>query len=562
MRWFVVCLLLLCCFLTSPVAAASTLTITVPQANVRAGPGLTYQVLMAVPQGAIFPVLASQSGWHQLRLEDGREGWVAASAGRLDQGIRAPTTVAPPVAVAPLQPEGTNWAAVIGINTYQHPEIPALSYAVNDARSVAAALGRLGFTSERVFLLLDAQATRQGIENVLYEHLRGAGTNDRLFVFFAGHGETIALPHGDTEGFLLPYDANPRNLFTTAISMSDVRRIGQRIAAKHILFAVDACYSGFTVAQARSPQRMDDNYLRLILQDPAVQVLTAGKSGEKVYEDRGHGLFTTQLLKAFEGYADADQNGVLLANELAVFLQSRVMYETEGRQQPQFGQLAGEGQFVFVLPQAGEPSPVAASPQRPAQTAPQRPEVQRPQPEAGSPSSGAGQKPAEERQRPEVGQKPVEVAKLEEPRPQPVPVPSSRRQEAIALLQTAIEAQNVEITDQELMYTLSTCVQVSASFDRRDDKFCGDVKHTISLSGLTVQETKAQSWLGPARILVASGGAVRRDILNFYEPPGARKFRIESKLRSGREERGKEWIQLRADVSLERVAEALRELSR
>ncbi|HEX9429563.1 MAG TPA: hypothetical protein VF944_04230, partial [Candidatus Bathyarchaeia archaeon] len=82
------------------------------------------------------------------------------------------------------------------------------------------------------------------------------------------------------EGFLLPYDANPRNLFTTALSMSDVRRIGQRFAAKHILFAVDACYSGFAVAQARSPQRVDTNYLRLILQDPAVQVITAGKSGE------------------------------------------------------------------------------------------------------------------------------------------------------------------------------------------------------------------------------------------------------------------------------------------
>jgi hypothetical protein len=547
-RWFVVCLCLLCCYLPAPVAAASTLTITAPQANVRAGPGLTYQVLTAVPQGAIFPVLASQSGWHQIRLEDGREGWVATSAVRVDQGSRALSTAATPAVAVPLQPDGTGWAAVIGINTYQHPEIPALSYAVNDARSVAAALERLGFTSERIFLLLDAQATRQGIESVLYDRLRAAGVNDRLFVFFAGHGETMALPHGDTEGFLLPHDANPRNLFTTAISMSDVRRIGQRIAAKHILFAVDACYSGFTVAQARSPQRVDTNYLRLILQDPAVQVITAGKSGEKVYEERGHGLFTMQLLKAFEGYADADQNGVLLTTELAAFLQSRVMRETEGRQHPQFGQLAGEGQFVFVLPPAGGPSPAPEVIQRPAPPEPQRPTVQRPQPEAAPPSGAAGQKP-------------IEVAKLEEPRPQPAPLPSARRQEAIALLQTAIDAENVEITDQELMYTLRTCVRL-ASFGRRDDDFCGDVKHTISLSGLTVQETKAQSWRGPARIFVASGGAVRRDILNFFEPAGARKFRIESELRSGREERGKEWIQLRADVSLERVAEALRALSR
>ena len=141
MRWFVGCLCLLCGCLASPVAAASTLTITAPQANVRAGPGLTYQVLTAVPQGAIFPVLASQTGWHQIRLEDGREGWVATSAVHLDQGSRALSTTAPPVAAAPLQPDGTSWAMVIGINTYQHPEIPALSYAVNDARSVAASGG-------------------------------------------------------------------------------------------------------------------------------------------------------------------------------------------------------------------------------------------------------------------------------------------------------------------------------------------------------------------------------------------------------------------------------------
>src|SRR5262245_35617984 len=268
------------------------------------------------------------------------------------------------------------------------------------------------------------------------------------------------------------------------ISMSDVRRIGQRIAAKHILFAVDARYSGFTVARARSPQRVDTNYLRLILQDPAVQVITAGKSGEKVYEERGHGMFTMQLLKAFEGYADADQNGVLLATELAAFLQSRVMRETEGRQHPQFGQLAGEGQFVFVLPPAGGPSPAPEVIQRPAPPEPQRLAVQRPQPEVVQPSGAAVQKP-------------VEVAKLAEPRPQPAPLPSAPRQEAIALLQTAIDADNVEITDQELMYTLRTCVQFSAPFSRRDDEFCGDVKHTISLSGLTVRETKAKNWLGP-----------------------------------------------------------------
>ena len=331
-----------------PGVAASTLTITAPQANVRAGPGLTYQVLMAAPQGAIFPLLASQSGWHQIRLEDGREGWVAASAVRLDQGSRALSTAAPPAAAAPLQPDGTGWAVVIGINTYRHPEIPALSYAVNDARSVAAALARLGYTSERIFLLLDAQATRQGIENVLYDRLRAAGTNDRLFVFFAGHGETMALPHGDTEGFYCPTTPTrttslprPFPCLTCGASASASRP--STFSSPWMPATRDLRWPRPGLRNASMPITCDS-----FCKTP-VQVITAGKSGEKVYEERGHGLFTMQLLKAFEGYADADQNGVLLTTELAAFLQSRVMRETEGKQHPQFGQLAGEGQFVFVL---------------------------------------------------------------------------------------------------------------------------------------------------------------------------------------------------------------------
>src|SRR4029450_14033464 len=97
--------------------------------------------------------------------DDGRGGAVPPSAVPVDQGSRALSTAATPAVAVPLQPDGTGWAAVIGINTYQHPEIPALSYAVNDARSVAAALERLGFTSERIFLLLDAQPTRHGISH-------------------------------------------------------------------------------------------------------------------------------------------------------------------------------------------------------------------------------------------------------------------------------------------------------------------------------------------------------------------------------------------------------------
>lgn len=51
-------------------ATASTL-------NVRKEPSTDSPVLMQVAKGTELPVIAEQGGWMQVRLEDGRTGWVA-----------------------------------------------------------------------------------------------------------------------------------------------------------------------------------------------------------------------------------------------------------------------------------------------------------------------------------------------------------------------------------------------------------------------------------------------------------------------------------------------------
>jgi len=53
-----------------------------------------------------------------------------------------------------------SWAVVIGINDYQHPRIPKLRYAVNDARSVERALLAQGFRRDRIITLIERQATK------------------------------------------------------------------------------------------------------------------------------------------------------------------------------------------------------------------------------------------------------------------------------------------------------------------------------------------------------------------------------------------------------------------
>lgn len=91
-----------------------------------------------------------------------------------------------------------SWAVVIGVNQYQ--KWPSLQYCVNDAKSVRDRLVTLGFPTQNIFYLTDAQATKNQIERVLGDELRRkVGKDDRVFIYFAGHGQTEDLPGGKAE---------------------------------------------------------------------------------------------------------------------------------------------------------------------------------------------------------------------------------------------------------------------------------------------------------------------------------------------------------------------------
>src|SRR5437899_2088130 len=94
-----------------------------------------------------------------------------------------------------------SWALVIGINKYRHA--PPLEIARPDAESIGDILvRRLGFPKNNVSVLLDGRATRARImkEFLSYEKL---DPDDRLLVFFAGHGTTVTSSRGPV-GYLVP----------------------------------------------------------------------------------------------------------------------------------------------------------------------------------------------------------------------------------------------------------------------------------------------------------------------------------------------------------------------
>jgi formylglycine-generating enzyme len=239
---------------------------------------------------------------------------------------------------------GESWAVLIGINRYQHPRIPKLRYAVNDAQAMERALRAQGFRQDRILTLTDDKATKSAIERLLGDQLRQqVEANDRLLVFFAGHGKTDQLRSGEEEGYLIPVDGDPNQLFSTAISMTALRQISDRLRAKHILYIVDACYSGYAIFN----RSIADDLLEEMVKKPAIQILTAGRQQDEAQERAGHGVFTEVLVRGLVGDAFPRDRAWLALEELGLWVKQRVFAESNKKQLPQYGNLSGEGQFVF-----------------------------------------------------------------------------------------------------------------------------------------------------------------------------------------------------------------------
>lgn len=257
---------------------------------------------------------------------------------------RAPTVQAADI-VERLKPYyHSSWAVVVGINEYKARSIDPLSYALSDVRQVAQVLPSLGFPEGQIQVLENESATKENITKAIYNNMAQMTDNDRLLIFFAGHGEVTKLPGGD-EGYLLPYDADPTNLRFSSLPMYEFARIGRHLLAKHILLVLDSCFSGYAARRtsaASAPEEPTSDEMR----QRVVEVLTAGTSGQQAAEEDGHGIFTRAFLKGLAGDADPKGRG-LTALKLGVYIKEQL---DETSQSPQVAKLDGEGEFLFIPP--------------------------------------------------------------------------------------------------------------------------------------------------------------------------------------------------------------------
>ena len=136
--------------------------------------------------------------------------------------------------------------------------------------------------------MTDENATKQRIFQAFSDITTKAGKNDRVLIYFAGHGETDDLPNGGEMGYLLPIDGKRDRLFSTSIPMDDLKRISSMSKSKHMLFLIDACYGGLAATGARGLSSTTPNYIDKITNDKSRHIITAGGivgKIEKVHND-------------------------------------------------------------------------------------------------------------------------------------------------------------------------------------------------------------------------------------------------------------------------------------
>lgn len=224
----------------------------------------------------------------------------------------------------------TQYAVVVGIDTYQSPDITALRYAVRDAESLAATLKSIGF--DRVFLLTESRPdsdlypTRTNVIFRLEWVKNHVKSEDAVVFFFSGHGIEV-----DGQTFLLTKESDARSVGTlkqSACRAADVRELLDSMKVRHLLVVYDACRSNPKADRGMEDNRLSSGAARdLVLgkrpvADRVAATLFACSQGERSYEwhQQRHGFFTYHLVQGLKGAAG--QNG-------KVTLQGLIQYVTE-----------------------------------------------------------------------------------------------------------------------------------------------------------------------------------------------------------------------------------------
>ena len=214
-------------------------------------------------------------------------------------------------------------------------------------------ISKFDFPEQNIKYLTDEEATLSNIKLALDDIATLAGENDRILVFYSGHGETLKGVDGTEKGYIIPYEGKQNKAYATGLAMDEILTTSMMSPSKHMLFLMDACYSGLMTQQYKGVSKStEEGYLSKVANEKARQIITAGGRDEQVIErdEWQHSAFTKNLLEGLDTWeADYNKDGCITADELSTYLRENVTEDSDFQQTPQDGRFrnSGGGEFVF-----------------------------------------------------------------------------------------------------------------------------------------------------------------------------------------------------------------------
>lgn len=261
----------------------------------------------------------------------------------------------------PLNTLSKTYALIIGISDYQDPAIPDLKYADKDAEAFASFLrspagGNLD--NDHLKILINQQATMAQFAIQLDWLLQVAKENDRIIIYFSGHGDvekkTVTQP-----GFLLCWDS-PSQVYMSggAFALSMLQEVITTLSTQNkskIIVIADACRSGkLSGSSINGNQLTNANLAKQYANE--IKILSCQPNEYSVEGERwgnGRGLFSYYLLQALSGSADYSKDKRISLFEIGRFLEDHVPLEASP--QSQIPMIIGSKTEIISLVQEDEP---------------------------------------------------------------------------------------------------------------------------------------------------------------------------------------------------------------
>jgi hypothetical protein len=226
------------------------------------------------------------------------------------------------------------YAVVVGVADYRHvPRLPAsVRTDATDIRDLLTDPERGGYHPDRVALLLDGDATRDGILGALAEVGSRADADSAVFVYVSAHGGRVTSGPGAGE-YLLPVDTEELSdaaLARTAISGADFGAAVRAVPARKVLVAFDCCHAG-GIGAVKSPAAgpvaagLPESYYERLAAGRGRAIVASCRDSEFSYASRSsrNSLFTEHLLAGLAGGVPTE-DGLVRVFDLFEYLQPRV----------------------------------------------------------------------------------------------------------------------------------------------------------------------------------------------------------------------------------------------